>query len=107
MPYLGVLKRVAPFVLTFAVGLFIASFFVTIALPSSNFPRRGKGREVRQLRFELEQVKRENEDLRRQLEESRSTTDWAPVALPPPVFEADAPPPPPPPRRPHRVLLDK
>ncbi len=100
MSYLGVLKRVVPFFVTFAAGLFIASFFVSIAAPSFNFQRRGKGcREVRQLRYELERVRRENTDLRKQLEEA-GRVDWSLNAVPaPPPFEADAPPPPPPPPR--------
>ena len=35
----GFFKRIVPFFLTFAVGLFIASFFVTIAAPNFQFRR--------------------------------------------------------------------
>lgn len=38
----GLIKRVLPFFLTFAVGLFIASFFVTVAAPNLRFPIRGE-----------------------------------------------------------------
>lgn len=106
MTFLGVLKRVLPFFATFAAGLFIASFFVSISSPSFNFPRKNnRCREVRQLRVENERIKRENADLRRQLEEAGMST--LSVA---PAFEADnAPPSPPPPpaKRPHKVLLDR
>lgn len=107
--YKGVLKRVLPFFLTFAAGLFIASFFISIAAPSFNFPRRShKHRETRQLRIELERVRRENADLRRQLEEAGMNTEWTIKDLPaPPVFETDVPPPPPPPVKRHRVLIDR
>ena len=51
MYYKGLLKRIVPFFLTFAAGLFIASFFVTIARPSFNGFRRGsnKHREIQRL----------------------------------------------------------
>jgi hypothetical protein len=39
----GILKRVLPFFLTLAVGLFIASFFVDLT-PRLNFPERRLGR---------------------------------------------------------------
>ena len=100
----GVLTRVLPFVLTFAAGLFIASFFINIATPSFNFPRKGnKCRESRQLRNELERVRRENTELRRQLDEAGMNAEWSNV----PGFEPSAPPPPPPPPRKHRVLLER
>lgn len=93
MLYLGVLKRVLPFVLTFAAGLFIASFFINIAWPSFNMPRRAnKCRETRQLRIELEQVKRENAELQRQIEKMTAIGD-ADLS----GFEFNVPPPPPPP----------
>lgn len=109
MLYLGVLKRVLPFLLTFAAGLFIASFFINISAPSFNFKRSSKKcRESRQLRYENERIKRENADLRRQLEQAAGMkTDWT-INAGPGHFEADVPPPPPPPApRRHRVLIDK
>lgn len=36
------IKRILPFFLTFAVGLFVASFFVTIAAPTFKFSLRGE-----------------------------------------------------------------
>jgi hypothetical protein len=100
----GVLTRVLPFFLTFAAGLFIASFFISIATPSFNFPRRAnKCRETRQLRTELERVRRDNTELRRQLDEAGMNAEWTRT----PDFEPSAPPPPPPPTRKHRVLLER
>ena len=99
----GVLTRVLPFILTFAAGLFIASFFINIVTPSFSFPRRNnKCRESRQLRTELERVRRENTELRRQLNEAGMNAEWSNI----PGFEPAAPPPPPPPRK-HRVLLER
>ena len=61
-------KRILPFFLTFAVGLFIASFFVSIAAPSFQFPNRGsrkKHREYdRQRDIEIKQLREENQRLR-------------------------------------------
>ena len=34
MQFIGIIKRVIPFFLTFAAGLFIASFFVSLPAPS-------------------------------------------------------------------------
>lgn len=97
MMFLGVLKRIVPFFLTFAAGLFIASFFINIASPSFNFPRRShKFREIHRLRDENRELRRMNDELRRQVEEARreSETRFAFEELP-----LEPPPPPPPPRR--------
>lgn len=103
MNYKGLIKRAVPFFLTFAAGLFIASFFVTIASPSFNF-RRGsnKHREVKELRIENQELRRTNSDLRRELDELRhQTVDVNAVPVFPP-FDVDAMPPPPPPAPRHR-----
>lgn len=102
MTFLGVLKRALPFIATFAAGLFIASFFVSISSPSLNFSRKGnRCREARQLRIENDRLSRENADLRQQLEETGKYTV--------PAFEFDAapPPPPPPPAKKQYKLIDK
>lgn len=94
MLYKGVLKRVLPFFLTFAAGLFIASFFVSIASPSFNFPRRShKYREMHRLRMENQDLRKSNSELRRQLEDARRNTEVTPSA----DFDFYVPPPPPPP----------
>lgn len=60
----GFAKRVLPFFLTFAVGLFIASFFVTIAAPSFQFPNRGWRKNHRQYdrqrEIEIQRLREEN-----------------------------------------------
>ncbi len=61
----GFLKKVVPFFLTFAVGLFIASLFVSVAAPSFSFKKRGWGKH----REHQRQIKSENRELR--LENSR------------------------------------
>lgn len=91
MCFISLVKRVAPFFLTFAVGLFIASFFVTVAAPNFQF-RRGFNRHQqyhRRIESENQQLREENNRLRNRLAESEKS-DW--------VLESDldVPPPPPP-----------
>ena len=107
MQFTGFIKRFLPFAVTFAAGLFIASFFVTIGLPKFGSRHRGgRHNEMRQLRVEVEQLKKEKCDLRRQLEEKKANFDFengfdAPgavdVPVPPPVPVAPAAP-----KAPHR-----
>ncbi len=90
----SVIKRVAPFLLTFAVGLFIASFFVSVAAPNFQFRRGGfnRHREMdRQMRLENDRLRQENERLKNRLNEIEKR-DWVlndnidlPVPPPPPV----------------------
>ena len=107
MCYTGLFKRFVPFALTFAAGLFIASFFVSIALPEGNWrSRRGFNK-----RMEIERLQAENQQLRDQLrlervqnEELRRTRmdenlDFViPDAVPPVDFEEQHHPPAPPKR---------
>ena len=53
----GWIKRVLPFFATFAVGIFIASFFVSVR---PNWGRQGRWR----MRAEMERLRSENDDLR-------------------------------------------
>lgn len=93
MMFLGVLKRIVPFFLTFAAGLFIASFFINIASPSFNFPRKShKFREMQRLRQDNDRLQRENAELRRQLEETGVKTGWA-ITSGPQTFDPPTPPP--------------
>lgn len=76
----GFLKRVLPFFLTFAVGLLIASFFVSIT-PNFKFEKRrwSKHRAYHyQLESDNQRLRQENEMLKRQLLEK----DFVP-SLPP------------------------
>ena len=63
----GLLKRILPFFATFAIGLFIASFFVDVS--GSRF---GRGRymrhEMQQLRFENERQREEIRQLHEELD---------------------------------------
>ncbi len=89
MNFISLVKRVAPFFLTFAVGLFIASFFVTVAAPNFQF-RRGLNKHQqyhRRIESENQQLREENNRLKNRLAEAEKR-DW--------VLERDLDVPPPP-----------
>jgi hypothetical protein len=103
MCYSGLFKRIVPFFLTFAAGLFIASFFVSIALPESGWrSRRGfkKFQEIQRLQVENENLRDKNLRLRMENEELRrnalnlGSENLLPL-VPPVDFESHHPPPPP------------
>ena len=93
----GFVKRVVPFFLTFAVGLFIASFFVSIAAPNFQFNRgrRNHRQYDRRIESENQQLREENSRLKRELAEKDDVTVSG--------FYLDVPPPPPMPPTPPRV----
>jgi hypothetical protein len=112
MCYTGLLKRFVPFALTFAAGLFIASFFVSLALPEANWrrSRRWDNSRERQLTMEnqnlrerVAQQQMENEELRRKLLDQDSDSL---LPLVPPVLEEHNPPPPPPVKRPRQPRFE-
>jgi cell shape-determining protein MreC len=89
MKFISLVKRVAPFFLTFAVGLFIASFFVTVAAPNFQF-RRGFNRHQqyhRRIESENQQLREENNRLKNRLAEAEKR-DWvleSDLDVPPPA----------------------
>jgi len=106
----GLLKRVLPFFLTFAAGLFVASFFVSVAAP--NFSLRGeRGRfrfaEMQRLRIENRELREANFRQQRELDQFRrqlNAVDGSDVFTAVPPVDVDSPPqPPPPPRAPRFV----
>lgn len=103
MLYLGLLKRIVPFILTFAAGLFLASFFVSI-VPSFNSrdSRSWRSNERWSKCQELREAREENRRLREELEAVKSRMNWD-VNVPTVDLDIpDVPPPPPPVRvRPH------
>lgn len=93
----GFIKRILPFFLTFAVGLFVASFFVTIAAPSFRFEGRGWSRHQkydRQMEIENQRLQEENYRLKRQLAD-RDSQEISPSNL---KFTPPSPPLPPAPK---------
>ncbi len=83
-------KRVLPFFLTFAVGLFIASFFVSIAAPSFQFPNRSSRRNHReydrQRELEIQRLRDENYRLKNQQTMNLENADFQNLkySVPPP-----------------------
>jgi len=81
MFYTGLFKRIIPFVLTFAAGLFVASFFVSLAFPNFGGWREGRRsrgfHEKQQLRIENDELREKVRTLRNQNEElRRGIKDW-------------------------------
>jgi hypothetical protein len=71
-----VLKRVLPFFLALAVGLFVASFFVDI-MPRFNVRdyRIQRCNELQRLRIDNDYLRRQNQDLRDQIDSFRRAHD--------------------------------
>ena len=92
----AVFKRVVPFLLTLAAGLFVASFFVSLAVPNFSGFRRGptKMREYRKVKMENEDLRRENCRLKKELEEARSEKRSTSFESLPPDINLAVPPPP-------------
>jgi hypothetical protein len=98
---LEVIKRAIPFILTFVLGLFIASFFITISFPKVRVNQNcgARWRHKAEMRRQIEALKSENDSLKREIENSRIENDsklWdapimpvAPVAPLPPDIEFD------------------
>lgn len=85
------IKRIVPFFLTFAVGLFIASFFITIAAPSFRFPLRGERFQRHQeyhrmMEMENQRLREDKARLEKQLADRESSFDsnWDGWTVPPP-----------------------
>jgi hypothetical protein len=95
MFYTGLFKRVLPFFLTFAAGLFVASFFVSIT-PDFNWQNTRpsyRSRECRRMKAELRELREENHRLRQHAEVHTTidNMDWE-NAVPPVPVEAPHPP---------------
>lgn len=114
MGNIGFLKRALPFLATFALGLFVASFFVSIGGTTSGFKiYKSKCRnELRELRIENEQLLQENLRLQQEHKTSIEFPGPPPVYMEnenidlriPSIDELDSvSPPPPPPVKSHKV----
>lgn len=90
------IKRFVPFFLTFAIGLLVASFFVSVAAPRFQFNRQDNHRRHHRLKCENEKLRLENQRLERQLAERKaSETEFMGLDVPPPPMPPMPPPPPP------------
>ena len=109
MEFIAIIKRVGPFLLTFAAGLIVASFFVTVTAPSLNWDSKrsnykfSKSRHMKhkyhELRGENMQLRLENEQLRRKIERLEGLTTEFEFDAEYPRLEPPAPPAPPKPFR--------
>jgi hypothetical protein len=111
MLYTGLFKRIIPFVLTFALGLFLAGLFGAALLP--NFEGAREGRRARrcndrqQLLMQIDQLKDELRDAKLENEVLRQGS-WGDASIElsvPPVLEEHHPPPPP--KRPKHPRFDQ
>ncbi|MBK7708465.1 MAG: hypothetical protein IPN69_15660 [Acidobacteria bacterium] len=67
---MGFVKRFLPFFVAFAIGLFVASFFVSVGF--SRFERHGSHKRnhcKKRMNVENEQLRRENFELRNRVEQ--------------------------------------
>lgn len=97
----GLLKRFVPFFAAFALGLLIASFFVSVAAPNFRFGREMRHRDFdRQMQSENQRLREENFRLKQQGAENsvRQNADFSGD-----VDELVPPPPPLPPVAPRRL----
>lgn len=90
MDVMNFVKRFVPFVAAFAVGIFVASFFVDLRGPRLfRMDMNGRGRCRHQMN-DYQRLKRENYMLRRQLEEDRlSMPHEMELPVPPPSMTYD------------------
>ena len=115
MCYSGLFKRIIPFALTFAVGLFLASFFVSIALPCAGWRderRMNRANEFKQLRMDYERLQEKYRSVQRENEELRKrASDWddgfMEDAVPPVDLETHHPPAPPRPPKEPRLRIER
>src|SRR5215203_3520376 len=109
MCYTGLFKRIVPFVITFAAGLFLASFFVSIGLPTRRFERRfNRFQETQQLRRENDNLRERNRALQAENEQLKGRSFDMDHMIPdavPSVGLGDRHPPKPP-REPRRMRAD-
>ena len=113
MLYTGLFKRIIPFVLTFALGLLLASLFGAALLPNVESRREGRRdkrcRDKQQLIMEIDQLNQDLRDAKLENETLRQNSmdqNWnLEEAVPPVVFEEHHPPPPP--KRPKQPRFDR
>ena len=87
MQYTGLMKRFAPFAVTFIVGIFISNVFSFFIAPSASSESNWKARKVYELREENRRLKREKCRLEWRLrkEKEREFNVMRPAPPPPPI----------------------
>ena len=71
MKYFGFLKRFVPFIVALGIGLFIASFFVTLSAPKVEIRSNWKHKKHSRLHRENRRLKRENCRLKKESRKKR------------------------------------
>lgn len=103
MEFVAVIKRIVPFLLTFAAGLAIASIFVPLTAPSFNWSAKRSHRshhKCDRMKSEYRNLRDENLRLKMEVEELK-------FKGPGPEFEVPTPPAPPAAPRPMKELKMK
>ncbi len=75
-------KRFAPFFLTFALGMFLASLFLPISTSRSTYKRSWKHREHKRMKSENYRMRKQLEELRQENLELKELQN----VLPPPSY---------------------
>jgi len=89
MGNIGLLKRGLPFFATFALGIFVASFFVNIGGSRMGYHDRGRcHRDMWEMRVENEQLRDENQQLREQLDDARHDDGFRVLGPPPTTLDS-------------------
>ena len=86
MRWLALIKRFVPFFLTLTLGLFVASFFVSIAAPSFQFKNRSwKNREYKRMKSENDRLRERIQKLERERLSAESDYEINLNVPPPPM----------------------
>lgn len=99
----GFFMRILPFAATFAVAIFITSFFINITGPAFRGHHRSVFYKMKRLKMENERLKNENLRLKNEMESKQWNSPHVSDAFDrdydvTPVVPQEAPPPPPAPR---------
>lgn len=105
---LGLLKRFVPFLLTFVVGILVASIFVPSIAPNINFKRNNWKKQQHRQHYrdqeaEIQRLRDQIADQEMELQMWREgQVDWNAIEppMPPAVYMEEVPMPPPPPPAP-------
>jgi hypothetical protein len=110
MFYTGLFKRTIPFVLTFAAGLLLASFFGSITPNFSGWRserRDGRRHERRQLSIENEELRQKLRETEEELRELRRSLPDQEVEFVSPPVDFDEHHPPAPPKKPKHPRFER
>lgn len=81
------IKRFAPFFLTFALGMFLASLFLPMSAPRFNHKRSWKHSEYKRTKCENYKMRRQLEELRQENLQLKENQVNAPIFIPSEDFD--------------------